>query len=43
MLTPNELGEMWRDLAHTQVLSVYLDTRVTDPAMRDAWRPDRGE
>jgi len=39
MLTPKELGEMWRDLAHTQVLSVYLDTRVTDPAMRDAWRP----
>lgn len=39
MLTPTELRELWRDLAETQVLSVYLDTRVTDPAMREAWRP----
>lgn len=39
MLTPTELRDLWRDLADTQVLSVYLDTRVTDPAMRDAWRP----
>lgn len=39
MLTPKELQELWRDLADTRVLSVYLDTRVTDPAMREAWRP----
>lgn len=39
MLTPKELRSLWNDLAHTKVLSVYLDTRVTDPAMRDAWRP----
>src|SRR5690606_17738296 len=39
MLTPTELRELWRDLADREVLSVYLDTRVTDPAMRDAWRP----
>lgn len=39
MLTPKELQGLWRDLAETRVLSVYLDTRVTDPAMREAWRP----
>ena len=39
MLTPSELHELLEELAHTRVLSVYLDTRVTDPAMRDAWRP----
>lgn len=39
MLKPTELRELWRDLADREVLSVYLDTRVTDPAMRDAWRP----
>src|SRR5690606_31747783 len=38
MLTPVELQELRRDLADTRVLSVYLDTRVTDPAMRDTWR-----
>jgi hypothetical protein len=39
MLTPKELQDLWRDLADTRVLSVYLDSRVTDPAMREAWRP----
>lgn len=39
MLKPTELRDLWRDLAGRQVLSVYLDTQVTDPAMRDAWRP----
>ena len=38
MLTPLELHELRRDLADTRVLTVYLDTRVTDPAMRDTWR-----
>ncbi|HEY0972839.1 MAG TPA: hypothetical protein VGE02_17855 [Gemmatimonadales bacterium] len=38
MLTPLELQELRRDLADTRVLSVYLDTRITDPAMRDTWR-----
>lgn len=28
-----------RDLSTTNVLSVYVETRATDPAMRDAWRP----
>ncbi|HEU4631107.1 MAG TPA: hypothetical protein VFS08_15250 [Gemmatimonadaceae bacterium] len=39
MLTPRELHRLLDELAHRRVLSVYLDTRVTDPAMRDAWRP----
>jgi hypothetical protein len=39
MLTPSELHQLLRELADTRVLSVYLDTRVTDPAMRNAWRP----
>lgn len=39
MLTPKGLQDLWRDLADTRVLSVYLDSRVTDPAMREAWRP----
>ena len=39
MLSPNDLRDLWRDLAGSKVLTVYLDTRVTDPAMRDAWRP----
>ena len=38
MLTLAELQEMQRELAGTEVLSVYLETRATDPAMRDAWR-----
>jgi hypothetical protein len=39
MLTPQELQTLVRELADTRILSVYLDTRVTDPAMRNAWRP----
>ena len=39
MLTPPELYQLLRELADTRVLSVYLDTRATDPAMRNAWRP----
>jgi hypothetical protein len=39
MLTPADLHALQRELAGTNVLSVYLDTGVTDPAMRDAWRP----
>lgn len=38
MLKPTELRELWRDLADREVLTVYLDSRVTDPAMRDSWR-----
>jgi hypothetical protein len=39
MLTSPELHELVRELDGKRVLSVYLDTRVTDPAMRNAWRP----
>ncbi|HEU4698439.1 MAG TPA: hypothetical protein VFS40_04625 [Gemmatimonadales bacterium] len=39
MLTSVELHQLAQELADTRVLSVYLDTRVTDPAMRNAWRP----
>ena len=39
MLTSVELHRLVQELAGTRVLSVYLDTRVTDPAMRHAWRP----
>lgn len=39
MLTSQELHELVRELDGTKVLSVYLDTKVTDPAMRNAWRP----
>lgn len=39
MLTSAELHRLAQELADTRVLSVYLDTRVTDPAMRHAWRP----
>lgn len=39
MLKPTELRELWRDLEDREVLTVYLDSRVTDPAMREAWRP----
>ena len=38
MLTSAELHQLAQELADTKVLSVYLDTRVTDPAMRHAWR-----
>jgi hypothetical protein len=39
MLTMTQVRTLVRELSATKVLSVYLDTRVTDPAMRDAWRP----
>jgi Bacterial archaeo-eukaryotic release factor family 10 len=39
VLTPTELNELVRELATTKVLTVYHDARVTDPAMRHAWRP----
>lgn len=38
MLTATELHRLGEELADTRVLSVYLDSRVTDPAMRNAWR-----
>ncbi len=38
MLTNSELRRFLEEHAGTKVLSVYLDTRVTDPAMRNAWR-----
>lgn len=38
-ITLPDVQALVRDLATTKVLSVYLETRVTDPAMRDAWRP----
>jgi hypothetical protein len=38
MLTPVALHRLVQELAGTRVLSVYLDTHVTDPAMRNAWR-----
>lgn len=40
MLTHADLQSLQRDLADTKVLSVYLDTGVTDPAMREAWRAE---
>jgi hypothetical protein len=39
VLTPTELNELVRELATTRILTVYHDARVTDPAMRHAWRP----
>ena len=39
MLSPTKLNELAHELAGTRVLSVYLETKVTDPAMRNAWRP----
>lgn len=39
MLTMTQVRALLRELSGTKVLSVYLDTRVTDPAMRAAWRP----
>lgn len=38
MLAAAELHRLVQELSDTRVLSVYLDTRVTDPAMRNAWR-----
>lgn len=39
MLTAANVQALVRELSGTNVLSVYLETRVTDPAMREAWRP----
>jgi hypothetical protein len=39
LLTSLELHTFMRDYASIKVLSVYVDARVTDPAMRHAWRP----
>jgi hypothetical protein len=39
MLNAHDLQSLQDELAGTAVLTVYLDTRITDPAMRDAWRP----
>jgi hypothetical protein len=39
MLSPSKLQELAHELAGSKVLSVYLETKVTDPAMRNAWRP----
>ncbi|WP_025414139.1 hypothetical protein [Gemmatirosa kalamazoonensis] len=38
-MTPRELAAFAREGAGARTLSVYLDARVTDPAMRNAWRP----
>lgn len=39
MLTLPDLAGLVRELERTKVLTVYHDARVTDPAMRRAWRP----
>jgi hypothetical protein len=39
VLTPEKLRTLVRGGAGTATLTVYVDTRVTDPAMRHAWRP----
>lgn len=39
MLTAPELQDLTRELDGVPVLSLYVDARVTDPAMRHAWRP----
>jgi hypothetical protein len=39
MLTAHALQAFARALRDVRVLSVYVDARVTDPAMRHAWRP----
>lgn len=39
MLTAAELQDLARELEGVAVLSLYVDARVTDPAMRHAWRP----
>ncbi|HEU4565999.1 MAG TPA: hypothetical protein VFS05_15170 [Gemmatimonadaceae bacterium] len=38
MPRPRDLHELAREHAGERVLSVYLDARVTDPAMRHTWR-----
>jgi len=39
MLTAPELQDLVRELEGVPVLTLYVDARVTDPAMRHAWRP----
>src|SRR5690348_11110488 len=39
MLTRLQLRDLVRALEDTRVLTIYHDARVTDPAMRRAWRP----
>ncbi len=39
MLTAPELQDLARELEGVPVLSLYVDARVTDPAMRHSWRP----
>ena len=39
MLSLTELAGLTRELGTTRVLTAYVDARVTDPAMREAWRP----
>jgi hypothetical protein len=34
-----DLADFTRQLGGTEVLTTYVDARVTDPAMRDSWRP----
>jgi hypothetical protein len=38
MLQRTELFSLARELAHTKVLTVYVDGRVTNPPARDVWR-----
>lgn len=38
MLTLSDLGHLSQTLSGSRVLTVYVDSHVTDPAMRDAWR-----
>lgn len=38
MLTLPDIHNLLRELSNRKVLSVYIETRVTNPAMRDAWR-----
>lgn len=42
VLTPTRLNELVRELGATRVLTVYHGARVTDPAMRHAWRAALG-
>jgi hypothetical protein len=39
MLTQAELSAFVREQRESRLLSVYVEARVTDPAMRHAWRP----
>jgi len=42
VLTLTQLNELVRELGNTRVLTVYHGARVTDPAMRHAWRAALG-